>query len=373
MRKTFQYRIFPNKKQVAKLNETLEECRWLYNHLLETRKTSYEQYGENLSLYQQQETFGILKHERPSLKGVHSQVLQNVAVRIDLAFKAFFRRVREHTEKSGFPRFKSYGRYDSFTFPQSGFNITHDHRVTLSKIGSIKMVYHRPIKGKVKTCTIRRSSTGKWYVSFSVECEPEHLPDIPTQVGIDVGLKTFATLSTGEEVENPRFFRKEEKALARVQRKHSKQALGSPERKKHRKVVARVHEWIAVRRANFTHQESRQIVDRFGVIAVEDLHVNRMTHNHCLTKSIHDASWSEFFSKLSCKAEEAGRQFMKVNPAYTSQDCSRCHHRQIMPLSERTYHCPCCLLEIDRDLNASLNILSVGRHALGLAIEAPSL
>jgi putative transposase len=210
MRKMFQYRIFPTKKQATKLNETLEECSWLYNHLLGKRKETYEHTGKSLSLYGQQATFPILKHDRPSLDTVHSQVLQNVAVRVDLAFKAFFRRIREHAEDPGFPRFKGGGRYDSFTFPQSGFSITHDNHVCLSKIGSIKMLYHRSMKGKVKTCTIHRSSTGKWYVSFSVECEPERA----SQVGIDVGLKTFATLSDGTEIENPRFFRQEEKSLA---------------------------------------------------------------------------------------------------------------------------------------------------------------
>src|SRR5207248_2511916 len=189
---------------------------------------------------------------------------------------------------------------------------------------SVKMVYHRPMKGKVKTCTVQRSSTSKWSVSFSCECEPERLPECPEQIGIDVGLKTFASLSNGEEIANPRFFRKEEKALAKVQRQHSKLAKGTRQKRTHRKVVARVHERIAFRRDNFTHQESRQIVDRFGVICVEDLHVNRMTHNHCLAKSIADASWSEFFSKLSCKAEEAGRSSVAVNPAYTSQTCSTC-------------------------------------------------
>src|SRR5205823_5970414 len=303
MLKMYKYRLYPTKKQEKKLNETLEECRWLYNHLLEMRKTAYERDAISLTCFQQQYTFPVLKQERPSLSGVHSQILQNVAVRIDLAFKAFFRRIREHAEEPGFPRFKGYGRYDSFTFPQSGFSITHDDRVALSKIGSVKMVYHRPMKGKVKTCTVQRSSTGKWYVSFSCECEPERLEPTPTQVGIDAGLKTFATFSNGEEIENPRFFRKEEKALAKVNRKHSKLVKGSPERRKHRKVVARVHERIKFRRDNFTHQQSRQIVDRFGLIAVEDLHVKRMAHNHCLAKSIHDASWSEFFSKLSCKAE----------------------------------------------------------------------
>jgi putative transposase len=251
--------------------------------------------------------------------------------------------------------------------------MTHDDRVCLSKIGSVKMAYHRPIKGKIKTCTIQRSSTGKWYVSFSGACEPERLPEYPGQVGIDVGLKTFATLSNAEEIDHPRFFRKEEKALAKVQRKHSKLVKGTPERRKHRKVVARVHERIKWRRDNFTHQESRKIVNTFGIIAVEDLTVNRMLHNHCLAKSIADAAWSAFFAQLSSKAEEAGRVFIKVNPAYTSQTCSQCGHRQKMPLSERVYHCPCCLLSLDRDLNASLNILALGLQGLGLSLEAPLL
>jgi len=372
MHKMFQYRIYPTKKQETLLSQALEECRWLYNHLLEKRKEAYEQRGESLSCYGQITTFPILKQERPSLTTVHSQVLQNVAVRIDLTFKAFFRRLRAHAQEPGFPRFKGKGRYDSFTYPQSGFRIDSQGKLYTSGIGHIQMVLHRPLRGKIKTLTIRRSSTGKWYASFSCECDPERLPENPSQVGIDVGLKTFATLSDGAEIENPRFFRKEEKALAKVQRKHSKLAKGTAERRKHRKAVARVHERIAWRRGNFTHQESRKIVNSHGVICVEDLTVNRMVHNHCLAKSIHDAAWSAFFAQLSCKAEEAGRTFVKVNPAYTSQTCSRCGHRQAMPLSERTFHCPYCLLSIDRDLNAALNILAVGLHSIGIqSVEAP--
>ena len=371
MHKNFQYRLYPNKTQVKKLNVTLDECRWLYNHLLENRKTAYEQEGKSLTCYGQINTYPILKAERPSLSTVHSQVLQNVAVRIDLAFKAFFRRLKAG-EKPGYPRFKGYGRYESFTYPQSGFSITHDERVCLSKIGTLTMVYHRPMKGKVKTATVHRTSTGKWYITFSVECDPERLPECTEQVGIDVGLKTFATLSNAEEIENPRFFRKEEKALAQVQRKHSKREKGTAERRKHRKAVARVHERIAWRRENFTHQQSRAIVDRFGVIAVEDLNVNRMVQHHCLAKSISDAAWSQFFEQLSSKAEEAGRQFIKVNPSYTSQTCSGCGHRQKMPLGERVYHCPCCLLSLDRDLNAARNIKAVGLHSVGLPLEAPA-
>ncbi len=366
----YQYRIFPSKKQLNTLETMLEECRWLYNETLAYRKNAWEQRQERVSWYDSKARIPLLKMERPSLKLVHSQVLQNVTERVELAYQAFFRRLKAG-ETPGYPRFKSYGRYDSFTFTQSGFSLTHDHHVTLSKVGSVKLVYHRPVKGKMKTCTLHKSRTGKWYVSFSVECEPERLPSIDTQVGIDVGLKTFATLSTSEEIANPKFFRLEEKALATVQRKHTRLVKGTPERKKHRKVVARVHERIAFRRDNFTHQASRQIVDRFGTICVEDLQVNRMIHTHCLAKSISDAAWSGFFDKLSSKAEEAGRTFVKVNPAYTSQDCSRCHHRQKMPLGERVYHCPCCFLSIDRDLNAALNIKAVGLHSVGLSLEAP--
>ncbi len=300
-----------------------------------------------------------MKEQRPSMREVHSQVLQNVAVRVDLAYQSFFRRWKAG-QKPGYPRFKGYRRYDSLTYPQSGFSLTHDESVCLSKIGTVKMVFHRPIKGTIKTCTVHRSSTGKWYVTFAVECEPEQLPPTDRVVGIDVGLKTFATLSSGQEIANPRFFRQEKKALAKVQRKHAKLKKGTRQRRTHRKVIARVHERIAWRRENFTHQHSRRIVNQFGVICLEDLHVNRMVHNHCLSLSISDAAWSQFFEHLVYKAEEAGRVVIKVNPAYTSQECSRCHHRQDMPLSERTYHCPCCFLVIDRDLNASYNILGLG-------------
>jgi putative transposase len=337
---------------------------------LEKRRDAWEQEGQSLSLYQQQETFSILKQERPSLKGVHSQILQNVAVRIDLAFKAFFRRCKAG-EKPGYPRFRGQNRYASFTFPQSGFSITHDHRVCLSKIGPLKMVYHRPVRGKIKTLTIHKSRIGKWYASFSCEIEPHYLPETSTVVGIDVGLKTFATLSDGQEIENPRFFRAEEKALAKVQRQHSRLAKGTPQRRKHRQAVARVHERIAWRRQDFTHQQSRRVVNHFGIICVEDLEVKRMVHHHCLAKSISDAAWSAFFAQLSSKAEGAGRQVVKVNPAYTTQTCSRCGHRQKMPLSERTYHCPCCLLSLDRDVNASKNILALGLQCR-VVPEAPA-
>jgi len=373
LNKMFQYRIYPTKKQERQLEAILEECRWLYNHLLEKRRDTYEQTGKGLTCYEQQATYSILKQERPSLDMVHSQVLQNVAVRIDLAFKAFFRRCKAG-ENPGYPRFKGRHRYTSITFPQvpSGCSLK-EGKLFVSKVGKIKIVLHRDLKGTPKTCTIMRSSTGKWYACFSCEVEPERLEDTPHAVGIDVGLKTFATLSDGQQIENPRFFRTEEKALAKVQRKHAQLDKGTAQRRTHRKVVARVHERIKWRRQNFTHQHSRKIIKKYGVIVVEDLTVNRLIHNHCLAKSIADASWSAFFSQVSSKAEEAGRHLVKVNPAYTSQTCSQCGHRQKMPLSERIFDCPCCHIHLDRDLNASLTLLRLGLQSLGLSLEAPRL
>ena len=353
------------------MNQTLEECRWLYNRLLEERKLAWEVADVSLSLYSQHKRLPVLKAERPFLATVHSQVLQNVALRIDLAMKAFFRRVRAG-EDPGYPRFRGQGRYDSFCYPQapSGCQLQGD-RLVLSKIGPVKVKLHRPLEGTPKTVCIRRSATGKWYATFSCEMETTPLPPLDNAVGIDVGLNAFAVLSTGEHIENPRFFRQEERVLARAQRRLSKEAKGTAKRRKRKKVVARVHERVGNRRRDFAHQHSRRIVNQHQVIAVEDLQVNRMVHNHCLAKSIMDAAWSQFAACLSYKAENAGRSFIAVNPAYTTQTCSRCGHRQVMPLSERLYSCVCCGLQLDRDHNASLNIRALGLQSLGLALEAP--
>jgi putative transposase len=367
----FKYRLYLTKQQQRLLDEQLEECRWLYNHLLAERKQAWEERQEAVRLYDQQATLPALKAERQTLAGVHSQVLQNVAVRLDLAFQAFFRRVKAG-ETPGYPRFRGRERYDSITFPQVpvGCRLQAEvKRVRVANVGLVKIILHRPVEGTPKTAAISRSSTGKWYICFSCECvEPAPLPATGQQVGIDVGLKTFATLSDEQELANPRFFREEEKALARAQRRLSKEERGTLERACRRRVVARVHERTRCRRGDFTHQHSRRIVNQFDMIAVEDLSVNRMVHDHCLAKSIHDAAWSQFASHLSYKAAWAGRRFVAVNPAYTSQDCSQCGHRKTdLSLADRTYACLCCGIVLDRDLNASLNILGVGLHTLGLA------
>ena len=363
MVKNFKYRIYPTKSQETKLKTQLDECRWVYNHFLEQRKAEWEENQKSIGLYDQTMTLPHLKKQRPTLKQVHSQVLQNVGNRIELAFQAFFRRIK-NGETPGYPRFRGRDRYDSMTYPQygSGAKINDSDNLQLSKVGEISTIYHRQIEGKPKTVTIRKTATDKWYVTIACEFEPKPLPENPNEVGIDVGLYSFATLSTGEQVDNPRFFRTEEKELAKAQRRFSKAEKGTKTYQTRKKIVARVHERIGFKRHNFIHQLSWYLVNLFGFIAVEDLHVNRMLHNHCLAKSIADVAWSSFFSTLMYKAEWAGRQFIAVNPAYTSQTCSNCRHRQKMPLSERVYRCPCCQIEIDRDLNAALNILALGRQ-----------
>jgi putative transposase len=370
MLRAFQYRLYPTKRQQRLLDQQLEECRWLYNHLLAERRGAWEQLQESLHYYDQAMSLPALKAERPSLAGVQSQVLQNVAVRIDLAFKAFFRRVQAG-ETPGYPRSRGKGRYASLTYPQVPIGCKLDvetQGLRLYGVGLVKIVLHRPLEGTPKTATIRRSSTGKWFVCFSCECVvPLPLPENGQQVGIDVGLMTFATLSTGDTIANPRFFRLEEHALAKAQCRLSTADTGTPERAARRKVVARVHERIAWRRRNFTHQHSRRIVNAFDLIAVERLSVKQMAHHHSLAKSIHDAAWSQFADLVSHKAAWAGRRYVAVNPAYTSQDCSGCGHRQVLALSDRTYTCPCCGVVLDRDLNASRNILALGRQCLASA------
>ncbi len=365
MRKTFRYRIHPTKGQVTKMNAILEKCRWLYNYLLDQRKVAYEQTNKGLSLYDQHAILPALKLVHPSLNIVHSQVLQNVAVRIDLAFKAFFRRCKAG-ENPGYPRFRGQGRYDSFCYPQypSGCHV-NETSVRLSKIGNVRLVAHRPLEGTPKTVCVRRTPAGKWFITVSCEVEPWSLSRSSEQVGIDVGLTSFATLSDGEKVDNPRFFRRDEKVLAKAQRRLNKELNSTPERRKRKKVVVRIHERIANRRHNFTHQESRRIVNRFDFIAIEDLSINRMIKNHYLAKSIMDVAWSNFAHHLSYKAEWAGREYIAVNPAYTSQDCSNCGYRQDMPLSNREYHCPNCNLVLDRDHNAARNILRLGLQSAG--------
>ena len=375
LKSAYQYRLWPTKGQERLLEQQLELCRWVYNQTLAVRRDAWEERLESLGLYDTNKLLPDWKAEHPSLKNVHSQVLQNVQVRVDLAFKVFFRRVKAGEKEVGYPRFKGKGRYDSITYPQFGNGAKlNGQTLILSKIGSVRVNLHRPLEGTIKTVTLRRSATGKWFVCFSVEKERTQPQDVPDAVvGVDVGLKTFATLSTGEAIPNPRFFRRDEKDLARAQRKLSKEEKGTPERAKRRKAVARIHERIANRRKDFAHQVSRHLVNRFGIILFEDLNITRMIKNHCLAKSIADAAWNQLATYTRYKAEEAGCTYIEIDPRGTSQRCSRCMTVVKKDLSVRVHQCPVCGLEIDRDLNAAINILAVGLHSLGFDPRSPTL
>lgn len=370
VKKTFKYRLQPSRSQRTKLLQTLEVCRWVYNETLATRKRAWEQEQKSLLLYDTHKLLPLWKQEHPELREVFSQVLQNVQERVDLAFQAFFRRVKAG-EKPGYPRFRGEGWYDSFTFKQFGFELL-ENRLFLSKIGTMKMILHRPMEGRIKTLTIRRDAVGNWYACFTCEIEPEPLPFNDLAIGIDLGLTCLARFSSGEGIENPRFFRRAEKELAKAQRKLSKAERGTPERAKRRRAVQHIHQRIANRRKNFAHQESRKLVNAFGFLAFENLRIQNMLQNHHLAKSISDAAWRHLIQYTTYKAENAGRVVVLVEPGYTSQECSGCGERVEKSLDIRVHDCPVCGLVMDRDQNAARNILRLGLESLGTSLKAPA-
>lgn len=377
MRLTFKYRLFPTSAQRTSLERTLEICRWVYNDTLAIRKETYEQAGTSLSLYATNKLLTTWKAAKPVLGTVYSQVLQNVQERVDLAFQAFFRRVKAGEKEVGYPRFKGKGRYDSFTFKQSGFSLDGD-RLTISKIGAIRAKLHRPIDGTIKTLTIQRDAVGNFYACFSCEVESLPLPVNDKVVGVDLGLTTFAYFSNGEKIERQRWMKQDEQDIARLQRKKEKFAKGSAERRKIVHALQHAYRRAANRRNNFAHQESRKLVNEFQFIAFENLDIQEMqvNGNKTISRGIADVAWGQFVQFTTYKAEGAGRGVALVNPRGTTQMCSRCSAIVPKDLSVRVHDCPNCGLKLNRDHNAALNILARGLSSIGtgspvVAVEAP--
>ena len=361
---SYRFRLYPSKSQSAKMQITLDLCRELYNASLYERQNAWE-HKISINYHDQRSQLPDIKKDRPEFRSVHSQVLQDVLRRMDKAFQNFFRRVKNH-ENPGYPRFRGERQYQSFTYPQYGHGVKIvDNSVHLSKIGNIQMKIHRSIDGNIKVCTISKSLTGKWFASFSCEIENKPLPESTESTGIDVGLHTFAILSNGDPIPNPRFFHENEKRLAKSQRKMSNEEKGSIERSKKRKIVSHIHERISNLRSNFTHELSRRIVNQYGIICLEDLPVKEMGEDKRYSKSIHDVAWGMFRSFVSYKAEHAGRICKSVNPAFTSQTCSRCGSLNCEFIG-RMFHCLDCGLLIDRDHNAAIDIERLGLQSLGL-------
>lgn len=343
----------------------LEECRMLYNNFLSQRKEGWEKEKKSFGLYDQQNLLPEIKIKFPKLKYVYSQTLQNVAMRVDLAYQAFFRRVKRK-ENPGYPRFKKYGRYDSFTYPVSTSIKIRGDIIYLPKIGEIKYIQHRKILGNLKTTTIKRH-LGKWYVFLVTDnTNKKEYPKTNQIVGLDVGVTTFATISDGSTIQNPRFFEKKQKELAKANRRFQKARDSKNERKikKSKRVVQRVHEKIFNCRHDFLHKTTNSLIQKYDVIVVEDLNINSLLQKKWCNKQILDAAWGNFSKILSFKAECAGKKVVKVNPAYSSQVCHKCDTRTAHVLSERTFKCGCCGYTGGRDENASQNILRLGLQSL---------
>lgn len=370
--KAYRYRLYCTKAQATSLNRWLDLSRWVYNKTLEVRKTSWEDAEVRIGLFATNRLLTQWKQEKPELQEVHSQVLQNAQKRVDSAFQGFFRRCKQSKEKAGYPRFRNRFRYDSLCWPQyPGGAVLDGDVLRVRGIGDIRVNLHRPVDGKVKTTTISRTATGKWFVSFSVEVEPVRLPVSQRAIGLDAGLENLLTSDRGRVIHNPRFLRRGEHDLKRAQRKLSAEAKGTAARAHRRVAVAHIHERIRNQRINFAHRISRYFIDHYGVIVFEDLNVLNMVKNHCLAKSIQDAAWTMIRNFTVYKAAEAGRTVILVNPAYTSQDCSRCGHLEKKPLSQREHRCPACGLVLHQDHNAAINILRLGLQSLGASPESP--
>jgi putative transposase len=368
MRKAFKYRVYLTNGQRRILEQTLDECRWVYYQVLAARRDAHAE-GAPLGLYDTINALPAWKAERPALKLVHSMVLQNICGRVHLAFEAFFRRVKQGAEEIGYPRWKQFGRYDSITYPQYGNGVRLEgERLIVSKIGAVKLVLHRPVEGSPKTVTLSRSATGKWYACISCEMQAHPLEPTEQIVGVDVGLASFATLSNGEQIENPRFYRKDEADVKRVQKRKdaAKNAKDWPENTKQKAILSRIHERIGNRRSDFAHKRSRELVNQYQVIVFEDLAPLEMgkSKGRSLRKSIMDVAWTQFINMTRGKAAEAGRTVILVDPRNTSKMCSCCGELVEKELSERVHTCPHCGLIMDRDVNAALNILHRGLQTL---------
>ncbi|MBM3200139.1 IS200/IS605 family element transposase accessory protein TnpB, partial [Candidatus Woesearchaeota archaeon] len=352
--RTYKFRIFPSRTVAKKLEKTLDACRFLYNSELEYEKQAYFFNKEFVSKVELNNLIPSWKAINPSLKKVHSQVLQNVSDRLVKSFEGFFGRIK-HGEKAGFPRFKSRERYDSFTYPQSGFKV-EKNKLKLSKIGLMNVKLHRKIKGKIKTLTISKTSTNKWFACFSVvkKIEAEQ-HDLGKYVGLDVGLNSFYADSECNKIENPRRLRKSEERLKFLQRQHSKKKKGSKNRNKSKLRITRLHEKVVNQRNDFLHKESRRLVNEHSLIAVEKLSIKSMVKNHYLAKSIGDAGWRRFLQYLAYKAEEAGGRIVEIDARGTSQHCI-CGNRVEKSLSVRIHKCNKCGLEIDRDVMSAIII-----------------
>jgi putative transposase len=360
LKKTYRYRAYPSQPQKSALNRQMYLSKQLYNLLLEQSQKHFKETGKTFTKYDMNKWITKLKKKNPEFNELYSQVCQNIADRISKAYQNFFRRIKERKQgkkvKAGFPRFKSY--ISSLTYPQSGFK-PEKKKVSISKIGRVNFVNHREMEGKIKMMSIKQTKSQEWYITFSVEKEDTPLfSNNKPQVGIDLGLKEYATLSDGTRILNPRISDKSIDKLKTIQRRLSNKKRGGRNRRRAKIKLARISEHAARQRDDFLHKTSHHLVNSYSFIAYEELKIANMVKNHYLARQITDVSWGNFIQYLCYKAESAGCRAVGVNPKNTSKTCSDCGNIRDIELGERTYLCQKCGMLKDRDLNAAINILS---------------
>lgn len=355
MLKAYKYRIYPDAEQMQFFAKCFGCVRFVYNRMLSDRIEHYNLTGKSLN-----NTPAQYKSEFTWLKEVDSLALANAQMNLNTAYRNFFR-----DKSNGFPKFKSKknNNFSYTTNNQKGTVYVENGYIKLPKLKSpVKIRQHRSFEGVIKSCTISKAPSGKYHISILVETEIQKLPASDMRVGIDVGIKDFAVLSNGEAYKNPKHLRKSEKRLAKLQRDLSRKQIGSSNRNKARIKVAKLHEKIANQRMDFLHKKSTEIIRENQAIVIEDLKVKNLMKNHNLAKSIAEVSWSRFREMLDYKSRWYGRELIIAPPDYpSSQLCSDCGNRssQTKDLACRVYVCPECGLEIDRDYNASLNLLKL--------------
>jgi putative transposase len=348
--KAFKYRIYPNQEQQEKLAIQFGHSRFVYNHALNARKEHYKKTGKGLSYSATAKALPNMKKELDWLKEADSQVLQQKLKDLDRAYVNFFQ------GRAAYPRFKSRHDNQSIRYPQR-FKL-NGSRIYLPKVGNVKIILHRPIEGVAKNVTISKTKSGKYFAS--IQCETELIAfdnDLPA-VGVDLGIKDFAIMSTGEKVAHPTHLRKSEKKLARLQRQLSKKKKGSANRNKIRLKVARLHEKVANQRKDFTDKLSHRLTTSHGAIGLENLNIKGMARNHCLAKSISDSGWGMFGKQCEYKAVVNGSSVHRVDSFFpSSKTCSGCGAiNSELKLHHRFWTCDHCKTAHDRDINAAINL-----------------